>query len=127
LECIEVSDLVLLGTGSSVIESALLGKPMVNFIRVNPVSYFVVKRMIKVKFISLVNILADKMIYKEFVQEECTVKNIFDESIRILTDKDYRLKLDKTISPVLAHLGNGETTCIAAQAIQDYISSTEGL
>jgi len=121
LECIEVSDLVLLGTGSCVIETALLEKPMVNFIKINPISYFIIKRMIKVKFISLVNILAEKMIYKEFVQEECTVKNISDESIRILTDKDYRLKLNKTISPILAHLGNGETTNIAARAIQDYI------
>ena len=64
------ADVVLLASGTAALEAMLLKKPMVVAYRVSKLSAFLLRRMIKVPYYSLPNLLAGKKIVEEFVQED---------------------------------------------------------
>lgn len=76
---IEASDVVMLASGTVALECMLVNRPMVVGYRVNELSAFIARRMLKTPYVSLPNILADKLLVKEFLQENCTVENLTNE------------------------------------------------
>jgi lipid-A-disaccharide synthase len=83
------SDLVLTKFGTSTLECALIGTPFITVYKANYFNYFVAKTLSNIKFVSLPNILMNKEIVKEFIQNKMTVDNIFNEGKIILFDKNY--------------------------------------
>jgi lipid-A-disaccharide synthase len=77
-------------SGTVTLETALLGTPMVVFYKVSPVSFLLAKLLIKVKFVSLVNILSGRQVVLELLQKDAISDKIFSELKRILNDKSYR-------------------------------------
>ena len=66
------SHAALIASGTATLEAALLGTPQVLAYRVNPITYMVGKRLAKVKWLSLVNILLGKEVVPELIQSEAT-------------------------------------------------------
>lgn len=66
------SHAALVASGTATLEAALLGTPQVLAYKVNPITYMVGKRLAKVKWLSLVNILLDKGVIPELIQSEAT-------------------------------------------------------
>lgn len=91
---ITASDAVMLASGTVALECMLLKRPMVVGYRVNAVTAFLAKRLLKTKYVSLPNILADTELVKEYLQEDCTPVNLFNEVSRLL-ESDNREMLDK--------------------------------
>ncbi|WP_413284962.1 lipid-A-disaccharide synthase [Vibrio sp. MA40-2] len=91
---IEASDVVLLASGTVALECMLIKRPMVVAYNVNPITAFIAKRLVKTKFVSLPNILADQELVKEFILEECHADNLFTEVDRLLSS-DNKQMLDK--------------------------------
>ncbi|EOD9420801.1 lipid-A-disaccharide synthase [Vibrio campbellii] len=91
---ITASDAVMLASGTVALECMLLKRPMVVGYRVNAVTAFLAKRLLKTKYVSLPNILADTELVKEYLQDDCTPDNLFDEVSRLL-ESDNREMLDK--------------------------------
>jgi lipid-A-disaccharide synthase len=89
-EVIACSDASAVASGTATLETALLGTPMVVFYRVSPVSFFLAKLLVNIKFFSLVNILSGNMVVVELLQNEATPDRIFSELKKILTDGVYR-------------------------------------
>ncbi|MEF1259771.1 lipid-A-disaccharide synthase, partial [Vibrio harveyi] len=69
---ITASDAVMLASGTVALECMLLKRPMVVGYRVNAMTAFLAKRLLKTKYVSLPNILADTELVKEYLQEDCT-------------------------------------------------------
>lgn len=84
---IEASDVVMLASGTVALECMLVNRPMVVGYRVNAMSAFIARRMLKTKYVSLPNILADKELVKEFLQEDCTPENLATELTRLMSDE----------------------------------------
>lgn len=63
-------------SGTSTLELALAGVPMVVAYRLNPITAFVVWATVKVKYASIVNLLLDRFLAPEFIQGDCTVENL---------------------------------------------------
>lgn len=84
---IEASDVVMLASGTVALECMLVNRPMVVGYRVNALSAFIARRMLKTKYVSLPNILADKELVKELLQEECTPENLAAEVSRLMTEE----------------------------------------
>ncbi|MFZ6761140.1 lipid-A-disaccharide synthase [Pseudoroseomonas sp. WGS1072] len=76
----------LIKSGTSSLEVALAGVPMAVGYRVNPVSAMIARRLLKVRFVSIVNLLADAEIVPEYLQERCTPALLSAALIRLLTD-----------------------------------------
>ena len=76
----------LVKSGTSTLELALAGVPMVVAYRVNPVSAMIARRLIKVKYASLVNLLAGREVVPELLQDRCTPPQLGAALTRLLTD-----------------------------------------
>ena len=82
---IQASDAVLLASGTVALECMLVNRPMVVGYRVNAITAFIARRLVKTEFVSLPNILAGEEIVKEYLLEECHVDNLFAEVDRLLS------------------------------------------
>jgi lipid-A-disaccharide synthase len=77
-------DVALAASGTVTVEGALLGAPMVTYYRVNALSWLLGRRLVKVPFLSMVNLIAGRMIVKEYMQDEMTADNLTREARRLL-------------------------------------------
>lgn len=68
------ADLAVVASGTATLQTALLEVPMVVIYKLSPITYFLGKRIIKVKHISLVNLLADREVVAELIQKGQTLK-----------------------------------------------------
>ena len=78
----------LVTSGTATLETALFGVPQVVCYKGSNISYQIAKRLVKVKYISLVNLIMDKEVVKELIQEQMNVENVTRELTRILKDQD---------------------------------------
>jgi lipid-A-disaccharide synthase len=78
----------LIKSGTSSLEVALAGVPMVVGYKVNPISAAIARRLIQVRFVSIVNLLADAAVIPEYLQERCTPEALSAELVRLLTDHE---------------------------------------
>ncbi|HRE52199.1 MAG TPA: lipid-A-disaccharide synthase [Flavitalea sp.] len=86
-ELLMQSKAALVTSGTATLETALLGVPQVVCYKGSPVSYEIAKRLIRIKYISLVNLIMDKQVVKELIQHELTTENVKRELSRILNDQ----------------------------------------
>ncbi|MCS7214456.1 MAG: hypothetical protein NZ927_09630 [Candidatus Calescibacterium sp.] len=74
-----ISDFVITASGTASLESALLGKPSVVFYKLPKITYNIAKKLIKVQFVSLPNIILGKEIFPELLQDEADARKIYDK------------------------------------------------
>jgi lipid-A-disaccharide synthase len=89
---ITASDVVLLASGTVALECMLVNRPMVVGYKVNAITAFIAKRLVKTKYVSLPNILADQELVKEFLLEQCTEENLAQEVNRLLSSDNQQLQ-----------------------------------
>lgn len=77
----------VISSGTASLEAALLNTTQVVCYGGNEISYQIAKRFVKVKYISLVNLILDAPAVKELIQHDCTQENIITELKDLLTDK----------------------------------------
>ncbi|MDF2940405.1 MAG: lipid-A-disaccharide synthase [Gammaproteobacteria bacterium] len=106
---IEACDLAICSSGTVTLEAAILGTPMVLIYKTAPITYWLAKRLIKIKHIGLCNILAGKTIVPELIQNDANVNNIVSHACQILEDKAYRDQMLGNLAWVRAQLGEQKT------------------
>ncbi len=87
------SKAAMVTSGTATLETALIGTPEVVCYKGGRISYEIAKRVIKVKYISLVNLIMDEEIVKELIQDEFNIENLDYELNGLLNDEDYRQKI----------------------------------
>lgn len=110
----------LVTSGTATLETALFGVPEVVCYKGSNISYQIAKRLIKIKYIALVNLIMDKPVVKELIQNELTVKNLKQELSRLLFDeaKKEQLKEDyENLKSILSADGNASAN--AAKIVVD--------
>ena len=86
-------DAIMTGTGTATLEISLMGIQNCITYLIALLSYSILKRMVKIDNIVLVNIVAEKEIVKEFIQNQSHPQFIADEIHKILSDETYRNKM----------------------------------
>lgn len=89
---IAASDITILASGTATLECMLVNRPMVVGYRVNSVTAWIARRLVKTRYFSLPNILAEKPLVKEFLMEECTAENLSQEVLHLLSSDTSDLK-----------------------------------
>jgi lipid-A-disaccharide synthase len=87
---LKVASAAIITSGTATLESALLKTPLVVCYKAGSVSYHIAKHLVKIKFISLVNLIADKEVVKELIQHDCTSNKIASELNNMLHNNTYR-------------------------------------
>ena len=118
----------LVTSGTATLETALFGVPEVVCYKGSAVSYEIAKRVIKIKYISLVNLIMDKPVVKELIQHELTVSNVKKELHELLTSKERIEQLQEDYSALKTLLSKGgHASANAAKAISNFLQNGRSL
>ena len=119
------STAALVTSGTATLETALFGVPQVVCYKGSSVSYQIAKRLVKIKYISLVNLIMDKEVVKELIQDDLTVANVTRELENILHNEQRiaQIKDDYTSLKNLLH-EQCNASEKAAAIIIDFLQST---
>ena len=82
------AEATLLASGTAALECMLCKSPMVVGYRMKPLTYWLAKRLVKTKYISLPNLLADEMLVPEMIQEDCTAEKLAEKLIPYLEQNE---------------------------------------
>ncbi len=118
------SKAALVTSGTATLETALFGVPEVVCYKGSYLSYQIGRRLVKVKYISLVNLIMDKLVVKELIQNDLTVENLKKELEELLTDNKRKEQLQKdytTLKQMLSEGGNASAK--AAASINNFLNS----
>ncbi len=90
LKVLAASEAAVITSGTATLQAALLGVPLVVVYKLFPLTYWIGRLIVKVKYISLVNILSGREVVKELLQSDATAGNIVSELRKILSDGSRR-------------------------------------
>ena len=111
----------LVTSGTATLETALFAVPEVVCYKGSFLSYEIGRRLVKVKFISLVNLIMDKLVVKELIQHDMNVKNLEHELHELLTNEKRLTELKKDYADLKELLSQkGNASAKAAQLIHDF-------
>ncbi|PJE79124.1 Lipid-A-disaccharide synthase [invertebrate metagenome] len=88
------SDVIVLASGTATLEAALHKRPLVVSYRMNPLTFAIARRVVKVKYVALPNLLADDLLVPELLQDEATAENLCKATQKALDDRGYQQKLE---------------------------------
>jgi len=115
----------LVTSGTATLETALFGVPQVVCYKGNPISFWVAKSLIRVKFISLVNLILDKPAVKELIQDDFTERKLSFELNEILQNDDRQDAMQSDYTLLWELLGHYKTSELVAKEIIGLAQSTE--
>ncbi len=107
----------LVTSGTATLETALFGVPEVVCYKGSNISYQIAKRLIKIKYISLVNLIMDRQVVTELIQDELTVPNLIRELTLLLNDEQHLQILKENYAKLKALLSEGGNASEQAAAI----------
>ena len=107
----------IISSGTASLEAALLKTPQVVCYGGNPISFYIAKAVVKLKYISLANLILDKLIFKEILQNDCTPANISAELEALINQKTYRDAMLADYDKVHQLLGGGGASGRIAEAM----------
>jgi len=100
LEAMAAADVVLAASGTATLEAALLKRPMVITYRINPLTWWLVKRRIYVSHAGMPNILAGERIVPELLQDDATPEKLSEAVLMLARDKSMRERLDEQFEKI---------------------------
>ena len=111
----------LVCSGTATLEAACLGLPYALVYRVAWLTYEVGRKVIRVPYLGIVNILANRPVIREFIQYDATPAALADEALRLLNSMATREKLSADLAEVVATLGSRESSSASERAAQAVI------
>ncbi|MBS1492014.1 MAG: lipid-A-disaccharide synthase [Bacteroidetes bacterium] len=115
------SDLVITKIGTSSMECALLETPFISGYKAGKMNYLIGKNLVRIDNFAMVNILLKRKAVKEFIQENMTSENIFNEAKKILTDKKYAEQMKNDFKEMKKILTDKNASQNAAEIISTYL------
>ena len=108
----------VINSGTASLEAALLGTPQAVGYKIAPITYLIGRIILKIKYISLANLVIDRAAFKEYLQNYLTPENLVTEVRRLLEDDDYRARMAADYAEVREKLGGtGASEAVAGAMI----------
>jgi len=109
------SKAALVTSGTATLETALLKIPQLVCYKTSPISYFIAKRLVKLNYISLVNLILNREVVKELIQKNCNANKITMELKDLLMNKNKSILKDYEI--LIKTIGNNKASEKTSQLI----------
>jgi len=124
-DAMNISELLITASGTATLEAAILGKPMIVVYRVSFLSYWVGRGLIQVEHIGLVNLVAEREIAPELIQNEVSPQRIADEALRIMRDPILQRRMTEAMAGVRQSLGEPGAAQRAASIVTSLLYEGE--
>jgi lipid-A-disaccharide synthase len=109
--------LALVASGTASLECALVGIPQIVVYRVHPLTYAVGRRVVKVNYLSIVNVMANEAVVPEFLQDNLEPRAVAQEGLELLNNSQRRDAMKRRVAQVVSTLGKPGASKRAADAI----------
>ncbi|HLO89682.1 MAG TPA: lipid-A-disaccharide synthase [Lentimicrobium sp.] len=121
---LEKARAALVTSGTATLETALISVPEVVCYKAGSISYAIARRLIKVKYISLVNLIMDRLVVKELIQSDLNRFNLRGELSNLLYNQKYRDDMFNSFAVLRNHLGGKGASLRAATGIYHFLTAT---
>lgn len=111
------AEAAVVNSGTASLETALIGTPQAVTYKCNTINYLIGKMILKIKYISLGNLIADREVFKEMLQHYCTSENITTEITRLIEDEEYRRTMLEGYEQIKTALGGANASSEIAKAM----------
>lgn len=111
-------------SGTATLETALFRVPQVVVYKANALTYSFAKLMIRVKFISLVNLIAGREVVKEFIQADMTAARLYSEITLLVTEGEYRNNILSGYDEIITALDTGSASENTADLIVKFLKES---
>lgn len=118
-ELLQNTSVAVVTSGTATLETALFTVPEIVCYKANQLSYLIARRLVKVKYISLVNLVMDKMVVKELIQSDMNKENISKTLAGILRNGKRQKQMLEDYDELRERLGNSGASEKAADAVLD--------
>ena len=121
-------DVALAASGSVTLDLALAGVPMIVAYRMNPLTLSIIRRMVRIRYFTIVNLILDRPAIPEFLQEKCTGGRLAEAALQLLRDTQARRAQREAAATALEALRpEGKSPSVrAAEAILDVVRRRSG-
>jgi lipid-A-disaccharide synthase len=116
-EVLGQADAALIASGTSTLQGVLSNVPLALFYRLHPLTFWVGKQLIKLPFVGLANLVAEKEVCREYLQEDMSVENLIGEAERLLWDEAARETMLRDYRDIHNSLGGPGASERAAQVV----------
>ncbi|MBD3287567.1 lipid-A-disaccharide synthase [candidate division KSB1 bacterium] len=122
-EIMKYSDLLIVASGTATLESALFKTPLIIVYKVDPISYQIGKRLVRIENIGLVNVIAEKTIVPEFIQNHFNCKELVPAAETLLYNTEIREEIISDLTRIRNKLGESGASARTAELILEMIDS----
>jgi lipid-A-disaccharide synthase len=107
------ADVALAASGTVTVEAAVLGTPMVTFYKVTGLSWWAGRRLVKVPYLSMVNLIAGRMVVPEYIQHDMTPENLASATAALLDSAEKRQEMRRQLSLIKQFLTGSADSLVA--------------
>ena len=126
-EILNQSSIALVTSGTATLETALFNVPQVVCYKSSPLSFAIAKLLVKIKYISLANLIMNKEVVSELIQGNCTVDNMVQQLRLIEVDQPKRLEILLDYQNLATLLGQNGASKRVAEDILETFFDTNGI
>jgi lipid-A-disaccharide synthase len=119
---LDEATLLITASGTVTLEAAIAGTPMIIVYKVSHLSYWLAKRLVRVKHIGLANLVAGKTVVPELIQREASAEKIAGQALQLLRDENRLAEMRHQLNRVAQSLGPPGASKRAAQVAMNLLS-----
>ncbi len=119
------SQAAVVNSGTASLETVLLGTPQVVGYISSPITIAIAKLIVKIKYISLGNLIINRLAFKELIQNDCSSDSLVEEVRRLIEDKDYREAMIADYNEIREALGGKGASAAVAQSMLSVLQGKE--
>ena len=111
------AEAAVVNSGTASLETVLFNTPQIVGYITNPITYWIAKKIVKIKYISLGNLIVDRLAFKEYIQDDCNSDALVAEVRKLIEDKEYRQQMLDNYADIRNELGGSGASAAVAEAM----------
>ena len=115
------AEAAVVNSGTASLETVLFNTPQVVGYITNPITYWVARKIVKIRYISLGNLIVDRLAFREFIQDDCNPDMLLTEIRALIEDKEYRERMLSDYADIRQALGGSGASAAVARSMIDLL------
>ena len=116
------AEAAVVNSGTASLETALFCTPQVVGYITNPITYWIARKIVKIRYISLGNLIIDRLAFKEFIQDGCNADALVTEIRELIENEERRERMLDNYGDIRAALGGAGASAAVAKAMMEELA-----